>query len=252
MRVSFAFKISSMKRVFLPVLAIVLLALSCGRDVKPPATYTVTNDASDSLVSDIYIPDNGTYDMKVLVKFLNGWKAEDDKVTLILTGIPPHVTVTPDTFTATPTFTADMVFKSDTAVQGVYPVTLTSSTYYGLPQVYNFNVHIIPADCAAYFWGSLSGSSLCTSRSYTHTATGTSGGTNVLMINNFGGYGAPCDVKVDLDCNHDSVHIANAYYGNGVTLQGRGIFDAHSMVIEYTASTLPTGGSESCTITYSR
>ena len=241
-----------MNRVFLSLLAVSFLVLSCGKSVKPPVSYSVTNDVNDSTFEDIFIPDNGTYDMKVLVKFLNGWQGQDDKVTLILTGIPAHVKVTPDTFISTPTFTADMVFKSDTAAQGTYPATLTSYTNIGLPQVYNFNIHIIPADCAALFWGGLTGANLCTTRSLPHTATGSSGGTNVLMINNFGGYGVNCNVKVDLNCNNDSLHIANAFYGNGVVLQGSGIFNATTMIINYTASSIPTGGGESCTVTYTR
>jgi len=241
-----------MNRIIVCLVFICSVIASCNKAVKPPVSYTVTNDVRDSLVEDIYIPDNGTYHMMAHVKFLEGWQGAQDKVTLVFTGIPANVKVTPDTVTAIPTYTTDFALTSTHAVQGIYPVTLTSYTAVGLPQVYNFNIHIIPADCAALFWGAISGSSACTSRAYTHTATGSTGGNNVLMINNFGGYGVTCNVKVVLDCNKDSLFIPFADYGNGVKLQGKGVFNSNTMIIDYTASTIPTGGSESCTLTYTK
>jgi hypothetical protein len=241
-----------MNRIIVCLVFICSVIASCNKAVKPPVSYTVTNDVNDSLVQDIFIPDNGTAHMMAHVKFLEGWQGADDKVTLVLTGVPAHVKVTPDTITAIPTYTADFVFTSTNAVQGVYNATLTAYTAVGLPQAYNFRINVIPADCASLFWGNISGSSACTSRTYTHTATGTSGGTNVLMIKNFGGYGVNCNVKVVFDCNKDSLTIPFADYGNGVKLQGKGVFNGSTMIIDYTATTIPTGGSESCTLTYTK
>jgi hypothetical protein len=241
-----------MNRVFLSILAVAFLALSCGKTVKAPVSYSVTNDATDSLVQDVFIPDTGNWTMSVRVKFLNGYQGDNDKITLVLKGLPDSVSVTPDTFVAIPSFVEDFVFHSRNAKQGVYPATLTSYTDLGTPHVYNFNIHVIPADCAALYWGSLTGTSLCTSRSYTHTATGTTGGTNILMINNFGGYGVNCDARVILNCDNDSLHIPAGFYGNGVVMEGKGVFNATTMIIEYTATAIPGGGSESCTITYTR
>lgn len=240
-----------MNRIFFGVIVFFTLMSSCTKSVRKSLHYSVTNDANDSVFQDVYIPYTGTYDMKVKVKFLEGYLG-DDKVTLILTGLPARVKVTPDTFVGIPSYVADFVFKGDTATQGVYAATMTAYTDVGLPQAYNFNIHVIPPDCAGMYWNSLTGKSACTSRSYSHAATGTTGGTNVLMVNNFGGYGTTCNVKVVFNCNNDSLSIPYADYGNGVKLQGKGIFNADSMVINYTASTTPTGGPETCTLTYKR
>lgn len=241
-----------MNRVFLCLLTLSVMIISCGKSVKPPASYSVTDDLNDSAVEDIYIPDNGTYTFPVTVKFLEGYLADQDKVQLVVNGLPANVSITPDTFSAIPTYIENFVFTSNGATQGTYPASITASTGYGLPLIYYFNIHVIPADCAALFWGNLTGNSACTSRAYTHTATGTTGGTNVLMISNFGGYGAHCVVQVVLNCDNDSLHIANASYGNGVTLQGNGVFNADSMTISYSATSIPTGGPETCILTYKR
>jgi len=241
-----------MNRVFLGLLTLCVMIISCGKNVKPPVTYAVSDDANDSAVEDIYIPDNGTYTFPVKVRFLEGYLGDQDKVQLVIKGLPANVTISPATFSAIPTYTENFVFTSTAATQGIYPATITSSTVYGLPQTYYFNIHVIPADCAALFWGNISGKSACTSRAYTHTAVGSTGGTNVLMVSNFAGYGSHCIVQVVLNCDNDSVHIAKADYGNGVTLQGTGIFNADSMTVFYSATTTPTGGPESCTLVYKK
>lgn len=229
-----------------------LIAASCAKQVKQPLRYTVTNDVTDSIMGDVFIPDTGTYAMKVRVKFMSGFQG--DNVKLVITGMPANITVTPDTFVSTPTFDKDFVFRSIGATAGsVYPVTITAYTETVIPQTYHFNIIVIPADCAALFWGNLIGYNTCTSRSFDHPSTGISTGTlNTLVINNFGGYGTNCNVDVVLDCNYDSVHIAKAYYGNGVILSGKGRFTADSMVIDYFAESVPTGGSENCTVVYKR
>lgn len=241
-----------MRNFVLFLLAATLVIASCARKVKQPLRYTVTNDRTDSVMGDIYIPDTGTYAMTVRVKFLSGYQG--DQVKLVLTGMPSNITVTPDTFTSTPTFDYDFTFRSVGAKAGdVYPVTITGYTETVIPQPYTFNVHVIPADCAALYWGSLNGRNTCSSRSFSYTSTGVSTGTlNTLVINNFGGYGVHCNVDVKLDCVYDSVHIAKANYGNGVVLSGKGTFNSDSMVITYFAESIPTGGSESCTVVYKK
>jgi hypothetical protein len=225
---------------------------SCARKVKQPLRYIVTNDRADSVMEDIYIPDTGNYMMKVRVKFLSGF--QDDKVKVVLTGIPANITVTPDTFIGTPTFDQDVVLRSNGAMAGeVYPVTITGYTETVIPQSYTFNVRVIPADCAALFWGNINGSNICTSRTFAYTSTGVSTGTlNMLTINNFGGYGPHCNVQVSLNCNNGAVTIAKANYGNGVVLSGSGVFTSDSMTINYFAESIPSGGSESCTVVYKR
>lgn len=240
-----------MQKIVLFLLALSVIVTSCDKTVKPPLHYTVTNDLYDSAMQDIFIPDTGNYTMTVRVKFLTGFQG--DKVTLTLTGLPANVTATPDTFISTPTFDVDIVFHSKSAIQSTYPVTLTATTATGLPQVYNFNITVIPADCAALFWGNLYSRNTCTSRNYTYTAIGSSTGLlNTLYINNFGGYGGHCNVKVLLNCDNDSLHIPMADYGNGVTLSGEGIFNNDSMIIRYDATSTPTGGPESCTVILKR
>lgn len=239
-----------MRKIVLFLLAAILVAAACSRKVKQPLRYTVTNDVTDSVMGDIFIPDTGIYTMKVRVKFLSGYQG--DEVKLVLSGLPANITVTPDTFTSTPTFDYDFTFRSVGARAGeVYPVTITAYTETVIPQSFTFNVHVIPADCASLFWGDLSSSNRCASRSFSYTAYGLSTGTlNTLVINNFGGYGTHCNVNAQLDCNYNTITIPRGNYGNGVVLSGSGTFNADSMVITYYAENIPTGGSESCTVVY--
>ncbi len=240
-----------MQKIVLFLLTLCVIVTSCDKAVKLPLHYTVTNDANDSALQDIFIPDTGNYTMTVKTKFLSGYQY--DKVTLVISGVPANVTVTPDTFVANPTFSENFVFHSKNAVHGTYPAVLTASTAAGLPQVYNFNITVIPADCAALYWGTLSFKNACDTRTYSNTATGVSSGTlNTLNISNFSGYGAHCNVIVQMNCDNDSLHITNGDYGNGVVLSGAGIFNNDSMVIWYNAASTPTGGPESCVVTYKR
>jgi len=240
-----------MQKIVLFFLTVGVMMASCAKSTKPALRYKVTNDAADSIFENIFIPDTGTYTMNIKVDFLSGYPT--DNVKLVLTGLPANVTATPDTFSGVPNFTESFVFTSKNAVQGTYPVTLTGYTSTVIPQVYNFSVTVIPADCAALYWGSLTGTSACTSRSYISPATGVSTGVlNNLTINNFGGYGLHCNVTVVLNCDNDSLHIPLADYGNGVHLSGAGIFNADSMVIWYYAPATPTGSPESCTLTYKK
>src|SRR6185295_5259867 len=96
--------------------------VSCDKQLKTPLNYNVTNDALQEGVFDIYIPDSGTYDMAVLVKFLSGYIG--DKVKLRLTGVPANVTVTPDTFIGAPTYTEHFIFTGHKAALGTYHLTL--------------------------------------------------------------------------------------------------------------------------------
>ncbi len=240
-----------MQKIILFFLA-TLFAASCAKQVKQPLSYTVTNDMKDSVMGNVYIPDTGNYAMKVRVKFMSGYQG--DNVKLVITGMPANISVTPDTFVSTPTYDKDFVFRSMGATAGsVYPVTITAYTETVIPKSYNFNIIVIPADCASLFWGNLTGYSTCTTRTFAHPSTGISTGTlNTLVMNNFGGYGTNCNVDVALHCINNTVTIPKAYYGNGVILSGSGTFTADSMIIDYFAESVPTGGSENCRVIYKR
>jgi hypothetical protein len=239
-----------MQKVFLFLLTLCVITISCNKAVKPPLAFSVTNDINDSAMGDIFIPDLGTYTMSVKVKFLSGYQG--DMVTLVMSGnLPGKVKLAKDTGIGTPTFTHDFIFTDSNAVQGTYPVTLTAYTETRTPQVFNFNLHVIPADCASLFFGSLHGGNICSARSFTVTGFGATGGaTNVLNINNFGNYGPGCTVPVAINCDNGTVSIPLGNYGNGVKLSGYGTYNNDSIVINYVANTTPSNGPENCTVTY--
>jgi hypothetical protein len=250
MNVSFRFKNSSMRKIVLFLLTFCAVVLSCDKQVSQPVDYNITNDALQTGVKDIYLADNGTYDMQVLVKFLSGFS--DAKIKLDLTGLPANVTVTPSTFTGVPTYTQDFKFTTTGAALGTYQLTLTASTSGQASKVYYFNINVIPANCATYFVGVLSGSSACAS-DYTYKVTGTaSAASNVIYINNFGGYGPSVNAKVILDCVNRTLTVPVQTVGNGTTLQGNGSFGLDTMVINYTAVSTPGGPADNCTATLVR
>lgn len=233
------------KILFLIVLSIIVY--SCAKQyVSVPLSYSVVT-STDSPLSQIFIPAKGTYDLAVKVKFLTG--NPEEKVSLKITGLPDSMTVTPDSMSGVPTYTQHFVFTDSNAKQGTYPVTLTATSPTTGAATYQFNITVIPTDCAALFFGNLTGKNACSARNYTYSATGSSAGTNKLAISNFGGYGVT--VTANISCAKDSVTIPNMNYGNGVVLSGYGFFTSNKLVIYYTATSLPTGGGETCIDTLS-
>lgn len=250
MNVSFHFKFRRMNKIVLFLLAIVVFA-SCDKNVKHPLDYTVTNDAHDSAVVDVFIPDTGTITMPFTVKFLTGYQY--DKVQLVFNNLPANVKITPDTFSAVPTYTEDFSVHTTGAAQGVYQVSVTATTETRKPNTIYFNLVVVPADCASLFWGNISFNNACNTRTYSNSSTGVaSGTTNVLYIRNFAGYGPTVNVKVILDPTTGALTIPFADYGNGTKLSGWGNFTLTQMVINYDATTTPTSGAESCTVTYTK
>ena len=229
-------------------LALCVIVISCSKSVKIALSYSVT-DTGGVKVPDVYIPDSGTYDFPVWVKFLTG--NTDDKVTLKFTGLPVDVKVTPDSFGAKPTYVEHFIFYTNHAARATYPVTLVAYTPTTGYKTFNFNLGVIPADCPAAFIGNLSGANACaTAGKYHYTATGVSSPyKNTMFVKNFGGYGPNANVELVLDCRTDSVFIPNGNYGNNVVMHGQGIFTGNQMIIWYTATSIPGGGSDVCTDT---
>ena len=231
--------------------AVSAVIFSCSKSVNIPVSYNVVSNY-DSILRDIYIPDSGKFDMQVLVKYLSGYP--QDKVTLKIVGLPSDITVTPDSFSAVPTYVEDFVFTTNHAAHGTHKITIIGSAPGTVAITFTFNLTVIPADCATTLLGNMTGSNACTvTGSYTYAATGVASGTpNTLIINNFGGYGPTANATVLLNCDNDSLTIPSQTIGNGATLKGYGTFTANSMWIYYTASSTPTGTAESCSINFTK
>ncbi|MFI5196409.1 MAG: hypothetical protein ACHQD8_04905 [Chitinophagales bacterium] len=208
-----------------------------------PVSYSVT-DTTGVTLHDIYIPDSGTYVFPVWVKFLTGYVG--DKVTLSFSGLPADVRVTPDSFSAVPTYTERFVFYTNHAARASYQVTLVAYTPTTGYKYFKFKLGVIPAFCPAAFLGNLSGRSACdTSGNYPYTATADTF-QNIMYVHNFGGYGTSVGVELILDCTTDSVFIPLNNYGNSVVMKGQGIFTANQIIIWYHASSTPNGHADNC------
>ena len=234
-----------MKKIVLLVttccLALCVVIISCNKTVEVPVSYTVTDTNSNPL-QNIYIPDSGTYAFPVWVKFLSG--TAGDSVSLSFTGLPADVRVTPDSFSAAPSYIEDFVFYTNHAVHGTYPISLVSySRTTGYTKT-NFNLTVVSANCLAPFIGTLTCDNSC-NHSYIATGT-TSPYANTMFVNNFGGYGSNVNVELIFDCDDDSVFIHQNNYGNNLVLSGQGTFTGNSMIIYYYASSTPLGGSATC------
>ncbi len=240
-----------MKKIGLLVITFFVVAcvvvISCDKAVKVPVSYTVvTNHATT--VNDIFIPDSGRFDMQILVKFLSGYA--QDNVTLKISGLPADISVTPDSFSAVPSYVEDFVFSTNHAAHNTYRITITGYAPEETPQTYSFNLTVIPADCATSLLGSLSGHNACSVTGNTsHTATSTWVAQNTLSVNDFGGYGTNTNTTVYLNCDNDSLAIPSQNIGNGVVLQGSGTFTASGMSVTYNTTGTST---DNCTVTYAK
>ena len=226
-------------------LALCVIVISCTKSVKIPLVYSVTDSTGVSL-PDIYIPDSGTYVFPVWVKFLSGYAG--DNVTVSFSGLPADVKVTPDSFSAIPTYKEPFVFYTNNAVHAKYPITLTSHSPTSGYKQFNFNLGVIPAECSKPFWGTLTGGKACTIALNSHyTATARFAGFhNTMYVNNFGGYGTNENVEIVLDCTKDSAFIPNNNYGNNLQMSGQGIFTGNKVIIWYTATSTPFGHPDNC------
>lgn len=251
MHVSFRFKTVLMRRIALLVLLCGFVA-SCTKTVKIPLEYRVESEhTATGIVEDAYVPYTGTYHLRLAVKFLTG--NNFDSVTLRLSGLPSAVKVNVDSVKGKPTYIADFALTTNGAPLTVYPVTLTATAPDTKTQTYKFNLRIIPPDCSAFVAGTYSGTNNCTGRSYLYSlSVAGTGDANRVAITNLGGYGSTTIAYATLSCDHDSLFIANQDINNGTRVQGVGTFDGTNMTIWYSASSIPTGGSETCSATYTK
>lgn len=233
-----------MKKIALLLVALCIIVISCQKNVKEPVSYTVES-AQGTALPDIFVPDSGSYDLAVWVKFLTG--TNEDSVTLVLKGLPSDVVPAKDTVTGLPSFIGHFILNTKHAVQTKYPVTIVATARGSQPKTYNFNMTVIPADCASYLVGNYNGSNGCTGRSYTYTAAASATGTiNTLDISNFGGYGTGTTTRVYINCTNNTLSIPSQNIGNGTTLSGSGSYTGTKMTIQYTASNTPGGIPETC------
>ena len=240
-----------MKKLGLLVITVFVAAcaiiISCNKAVKVPVSYTVVTNHMN-VVSDVFIPDSGKYDMQIMAKYWTG--AAEDAVTLKITGLPADISVTPDTFSAIPNYVEDFVFSTNHAAHKTYPITIVATAPDELPQSYTFNLTVIPADCATNLLGSLTGHNACSITGTTsHVATATSTAQNTLNVNNFGGYGTNTNTTVILNCDNDSLSIPSQNIGNGVVLTGSGTITASGMSVTNSTTGIST---DNCTVTYSK
>jgi hypothetical protein len=249
MHVSFRFKNNRMNKIVLFLLTLCVVT-SCTKTVKVPLSYSV-EAANDYDLRDVYILDSATTNVPIVVKFLTGY--HQDPVTLSVHGLPQLVTVSPDTFTAVPTFTKDFAFTTHKLATGTYPITVVSSAPSTVTKTYNVNLIVIPNDCKTLFLGSAAATNSCSGREYTYTVFGTgTNSKNAMYINNLGGYGVHTNTYVLLSCESGGVYVPRQNIGNGVIIEGSGTFNANKMTINYNAENIPGGGNESCTATLTK
>lgn len=233
-----------MRKIALSVLLLCIIAVACTKSVKQPLSYNV------EVKDQVYITQTGSFIIPVTAKFYTGNLI--DSVMVRISGLPANATVTPDSFTAIPTFTQPFTVTTNGAPLGDFPITVTSYSPTTGYTSQTFVLHIIPVDCASTLIGNLRGENDCRAN-YPYPATGlASGATNVLQIANLGGYGPDTRTTVVLNCMHDSLYIERQNIGNGVTLQGYGTFTANQMIIWYTTPATPNGYADTCKATLTR
>jgi|GEM_PF-7118434 len=223
-----------MKKIILLLLAVYSVAISCKKSVRQPVSYSIETETG-LVPQDVYLPHTGHKYVELYVKFLTG--SPTDSVTVEITGLPEGIKVTPQKSTGLPTYYYKYVYSTENMAIGTYPVTIVGTAAGTEPKKYNFNLVVIPADCASLFIGGLKGTNSCSARDYNYNATAEVTGTkNTMTINNFGGYGTQTNMYVTLNCEQDSVYIGSQNIGNGIIVEGAGTFTNNKMVITYTAT----------------
>ncbi len=241
-----------MKRIVLFFVALCAVMFSCSKYRKPahiPVSYAVEN-SQDTTPQDIYLPITGKKYVSVEVKFLTG--NTTDSVTLEIKGLPQGITVSPQRSSGVPTYYYKYIYTTTNMPVGTYPVSIVATAPATEPKVYNFNLIVIPNDCAALFPETMKGSNSCSDRSYAYTTTLESPNKNELIIHNLGGYGLETETHVILNCEQDSLYISSQNIGNGVIMEGKGTFTDSKLTIYYSAVTAPGAAAEVCTATLSK
>ncbi len=227
------------------MLVLSLFAGSCIKNTNPPLAYLVDT------ATNVYVNQNDSFHYKMDVRFLTG--NYNEKVTLTITGLPPHVRLAKDTIIGTPTFVADFLIYADSASSlGNYPVTLIAYSPTTGNKYYTFNLGVVHYKCGYNLKGNYTGHNTCKVTNYTYAVTGTSSGDTALNLVNLGGYGSNTTAFMRLNCNTDSVYVDRQDIGNGVTMSGRGHFTSNSIVISYIALNTPGGFNDTCTAVLSR
>ncbi|MBC7555182.1 MAG: hypothetical protein H7257_14530 [Taibaiella sp.] len=231
--------------VLLCMIALSLITGSCVKNINPPLSFLVDT------VANVYVNQNDSLILPLEVRFLAG--SYDEKVTLTISGLPPHVRLAQDTITGAPTFTANFKFYADSvAPLGNFPVTLISYSATTGYKYYTFNLGVVRYDCGHFVQGNYTGTNTCTLTNYTYAVTATSSGDTGVNIVNLGGYGSNTNAFMRLDCNTDSVYVDQQNIGNGVTMRAEGSFTANRITIRYIALNTPAGYNDTCVAVLNR
>ncbi len=205
-------------------------------------------DFAIDTIQTIYVPNHGSYHKFLKASFLSGSPTEN--ITLQFSNMPSKVTVSPSTYSAVPTYTADFLFSGGNQAIGIYPIIITATSPSVGTKNYPVNIVVTQNNCALVLAGNYLEKNTCSSgNNYTNPATVTATGNYSININNFGGYGLSTNTSVQVNCNVDSLYIPNQNIGNGITMSGAGIFSANQLIITYTAHNVPAGFPENCTDT---
>src|SRR5690606_8314032 len=110
-------------------------------------------------ISDVKVPANGSNSLALSVQYTSGVQ---ENVTLGITGVPGKTTSEFSTTSGIPTFASTLSFTSNMEAEGIYPLTLTSTSVSGVKKEFNFNLIIDkPSDCSTSLLGTYQGSQQC-------------------------------------------------------------------------------------------
>ncbi|MES2701070.1 MAG: hypothetical protein V4649_00435 [Bacteroidota bacterium] len=126
-------------------MAILFVFIGCSKKTESPLTYTIAN------VGDLTLRQTQDTTVIYAVGYTSG---KQEAVTLQLDSLPTGITVAPATASGTGTFVANFAIHVATPAQGVYPVTLRSTTASGVKKEQRINITILPG--FAYSVGGLS------------------------------------------------------------------------------------------------
>lgn len=229
-----------MRRSLLVITALTLTVIACTKKTNYYTTPTTQtgNGYIINGISDVNIESRDTVFMPIEIEGLNG---EQPRLSLSISGLPADSSIVA-TFSNTsgyPTFGTELMIMTNNATLGTLPIKINVNSDSGLVKSYPVNIKVVPiSNCN----GDLVGNYL-TDYACNNAGTNTNNvfiipdgnKKNSVTINSIWPFFF--NAKANINCEQMMVTIPEQLNSFGYKIKGSGVYNADSMVINYTIET---------------
>lgn len=217
-----------MKNALVLTILLSTVIFGCKKHKVTPFDYTISG------IGDISVEKEGATTMPVEIKHIKG---DAEFVSLSITGLPKNVTATINPDHASGSFNPGIVFNANSmAVEGTYPLMITTYSISSYYRTYNFNLKVVPSSgCVNGRIGNYFVTSDCTVDSYYVHVVKDPYLSNAIMIQNFGNFTAyPVNLHIILDCTTKKISIpTQTEDSTGLQFSGTGTFNGNIINLTY-------------------